>query len=121
MDTKETDFFNLDEEAFDTIIGSDINFLGTIRFVKPFMIRGKVKGKINATSDLVVDTNAFVNADIKAKRVLVRGQVNGNINVEQLVFVTQTGSLTGDITAEQVVLEPGSMFSGRCTMVKNNA
>lgn len=118
MDTKASDFFNLEEESFDTMMASDINFSGTIRFVKPVIIKGNVSGKIDATSDLVVDTDALVKADIKAKRVLVRGKVVGNVTAESLIFVSNTGSLNGDITAEEVVLEPGSVFSGKCTMVK---
>ena len=90
------DLFDLEEEAFDTVIESDIAFTGSIRFAKPFMIRGKVKGSIDATSDLVIDSGASVEADIKALRVLVKGKVK----------------------AEQVVLEPGSTFTGKCTMVK---
>ena len=118
FDVKDTDFFDLEEESFDTVIEPDIVFTGNIRFAKPFMIRGKVKGKIDATSDLVVDSGAAVEADIKADRVLIRGSVKGNVTAKKLVFVTATGSLNGDIVSEQVVLEPGSAFSGKCTMVK---
>ncbi|MBQ9239235.1 MAG: polymer-forming cytoskeletal protein [Treponema sp.] len=120
-DVKETDFFDLEEESFDTVIGADIQFSGSVRFVKPFMIKGRVDGAISATSDLVVDAGATVNADIQAKRVLIKGTVTGNITADTLVFITQSGTLTGDITAGQVVLEPGSTFSGRCIMVKTDA
>ena len=75
-------------------------------------------GSILATSDLVVDTQAVVKADIVAQRVLVRGKVTGNIEAKGLVFVTSEGSVTGDITSEKVVLEPGSVFTGRCTMLQ---
>jgi len=44
--------------------------------------------------------------------------VKGNVAAKKMVFVTASGSLDGDITAEQVVLEPGSTFTGKCTMVK---
>jgi cytoskeletal protein CcmA (bactofilin family) len=118
FDVKDTDFFDLEEESFNTVIDPDVKFTGTIHFSKPLMIRGKVDGTIDATGDLVVDTGAVVNADIKAVRVLIRGKITGNINAQSLVFITQTGSLEGDIFSEQVVLEPGSMFTGKCTMVK---
>ncbi len=116
FDVKDADLFDLEEEDFDTILASDITFHGNIRFTKPFMIRGNVSGSIEATSDLVIDTNALVNAGISASRVLVRGKVDGNITGRDLVFVSATGSVNGDITAKQVVLEPGSRFSGKCTM-----
>lgn len=118
FDIKETDLFELEDEDFDTIMESDIVFTGSIRFAKPFMIRGKVNGTITATSDLVVDTSAKVEADISADRILVKGGVKGNIVGKKTVYVTSTGSVEGDITAAQVVLEPGSEFSGKCTTVK---
>ena len=111
--------FELDEDDFDTVLAQDITFTGSIGFTKPFMIKGRVNGKINATSDLLIDTQAEVNADINADKILVKGTVRGNINGKKLVYVTSTGSVQGDIVSPQVVLEPGSSFSGKCTMIKN--
>lgn len=116
FDVKDSDFFDVEEEDFDTILAPDIKFQGTIKFKKPFMIRGIVTGVIDATSDLVVDSNAVVTAGINAERVLVRGKVEGNITAKTLVFVTSSGSVNGDILSKEVVLEPGSHFSGKCTM-----
>jgi len=118
FDVKDTDLFDLEEEDFDTILASDITFSGNIKFSKPFMIRGKVSGSIEATSDLIVDTEAVVKAGISASRVLVRGKVDGDIVAKDIVFVSASGSVNGDITSGQVVLEPGSKFSGRCTMTQ---
>lgn len=118
FDVKESDFFDLEDEIFDTVIEPGIKFTGNIKFVKPFMIRGVVNGKISATSDLVVDTCSEINADVDASRVLVKGKVHGNIVAKDLIFVAASGVVDGDITSKQVVLEPGSTFTGRCTMVK---
>lgn len=117
FDVKDTDLFDLEEEEFDTVLAPDISFSGTIHFKKPFMIKGNMNGSIEAVSDLVIDTNADVQATISADRVLIRGKVNGNVIGKKLVFVTATGSITGDITTAQIVLEPGCVFSGRCTMI----
>ncbi|MGL4986103.1 MAG: bactofilin family protein [Treponemataceae bacterium] len=114
--TAGNDLLDFDEEDFDTVMAEDISFKGTIRFDKPFMIKGAMSGIIDATSDLVVDAEATVNADITATRVLVRGIVKGNINANFIVHVTPTGSVTGDIASAQVVLDHGCFFSGRCLM-----
>ncbi len=116
LDIKESDLFELHEEDFDTVMADDISFVGNIRFKKPFMIKGKVNGTIEATSDLVIEEEAEVTADIKANRVLVKGKVIGDILSNRIVYVTAAGSVTGDIRSEQVVLENGSFFSGKCTM-----
>ena len=117
FDVKDTDFFDLEDEAFDTIVENDITFVGNIKIEKTFMIRGQVTGNIDSLSDLVIDSNAIVNADIYADRVLVKGQVKGNINAKSLIFVTSSGVLDGDITTKKVVLEPGCKFSGKCSMI----
>ncbi|MBR0545057.1 MAG: polymer-forming cytoskeletal protein [Spirochaetia bacterium] len=119
FDVKESDFFDLEDEAFDTIMEPGIKFTGNIKFVKPFMIRCSVNGKIDATSDLVVDSTAEVNADINVARILVKGKVHGNVSARELIFITSTGTIDGDISSKQVVLEPGSTFTGRCTMIKD--
>ena len=119
FDVKDTDFFDMEDEAFDTIVENDISFTGSIKMKKAFMIRGKVNGKIDSTSDLVIDSDAVVNADITADRVLIRGKVKGNVIGNKLIFITASGSLDGDITTEKVVLEPGCIFTGKCTMVRN--
>ena len=116
FDVKDTDFFDLEDEAFDTIVENDITFVGNIKIEKTFMIRGQVTGNIDSLSDLVIDSNAIVNADISADRVLVKGQVKGNINAKSLIFVTSSGVLDGDITTKKVVLEPGCKFSGKCSI-----
>lgn len=118
FDVKDTDLFDLEEEEFDTVLASDIAFSGTIHFQRPFMIKGKMNGTIDATSDLVVDTNAEVQANILADRVLVRGKVTGNVTGKKLVFITASGSVNGDIETAQIVLEPGCVFSGKCSMLK---
>ena len=118
FDVKESDFFDLEDEAFDTVIEPGIKCTGNNKCVKPFMMRGKVNGKIDATSDLVIDKNSELHADINAVRILVKGKVHGNVSGKDLIFITATGSVDGDITSRQIVLEPGSTFTGRCTMIK---
>ena len=120
FDVKDTDFFDLEDDAFDTIVEDDISFTGNIKIKKTFMIRGKVNGNIDSEGDLVIDTDAIVNANITAERVLIRGQVKGNVIGNKLIFVTASGTLDGDITTGKVVLEPGCTFTGKCTMVKND-
>ena len=119
FDVKDSDFFDMEDDAFDTIVEDDISFNGSIKMQKPFLIRGKITGKIDSQSDLVIDTNAVVEADIVADRVLIRGKVKGNVRGEKLIFVTASGSLDGDITTGKVVLEPGCIFTGKCQMVRN--
>jgi cytoskeletal protein CcmA (bactofilin family) len=117
-----TDVYNdlMEDTDFDTILSEDIDFSGTLHFEKPFLIRGKVSGEINASGLLVVDESAVVNANIYALRVLVRGQVKGDVTAAEKVEVALTGKLLGNITAPEIFMETGCVFNGRCTMTGKN-
>jgi cytoskeletal protein CcmA (bactofilin family) len=114
-----TDEYNdsMEDEDFDTILSSDIDFTGSLSFEKPFLIRGKVSGEIKATGLLVIDEDAVVNANIQALRVLIRGQVKGDINAVEKVEVSVTGKLAGNVTSPEIYMETGCIFNGRCTMI----
>jgi len=118
-----TEVYNdiLEDADFDTILSPDIDFTGTLRFEKPFLIRGKVSGEINAVGLLVIDESAVVNANIHASRVLIRGQVKGDVTAVEKVEVTLSGRLAGNVTAPEIYMETGCVFNGRCTMVGKSA
>ena len=117
-----TEVYNdfLEDADFDTILSPDIDFTGTLRFEKPFCIRGRVSGEINASGLLVIDENAVVNANIHALRVLIRGQVKGDVTAIEKVEITVSGKLSGNVTAPEIFMETGCVFNGRCTMVGKN-
>ncbi|MDR2747701.1 MAG: polymer-forming cytoskeletal protein [Treponema sp.] len=106
----------LEEEDFDTILSVDIDFSGTLNFEKPFLIRGKLSGEIDARSLLVIDEEAVVEANINASRVVIRGQVKGNVTATEKVELALTGTLLGNVTAPEILMETGCVFNGLCTM-----
>jgi cytoskeletal protein CcmA (bactofilin family) len=117
-----TDVHNdmLEDEDFDTILSSDIDFSGTLQFEKPFLIRGKVSGTIDAKALLVVDESAVVEANISASKVIIRGVVKGNVTAAEKVEITVTGKLTGNVTAPEIYMETGCSFNGQCSMINKD-
>ncbi|MDR0448004.1 MAG: polymer-forming cytoskeletal protein [Treponema sp.] len=115
-----TDVHNdaMELEDFDTVLSPDIEFSGTLRFEKPFLVQGKVSGEINGSSLLMVAEDAVVTANIRASKVIILGTVKGNVNAESRVEVALTGRLTGNITAPEINMEAGCFFSGRCIMIE---
>ena len=115
-----TDVHNdiLDDDDFDTILSKDIEFSGSLNFEKPFLIRGKLSGNINARGMLVIDEEAVVEANINASRVIIRGSVKGDVSATEKVEVTITGKLIGNVKAPEIYMETGCTFNGRCTMTE---
>ncbi|MDR2314308.1 MAG: polymer-forming cytoskeletal protein [Spirochaetaceae bacterium] len=115
-----TDVHNeaLELEDFDTVLSPDIEFSGTLRFEKPFLIKGRVSGEINATSLLMIDEEAVVEANIRTSQVIILGTVKGNVVADEKVEVAVTGKLTGNVTAPEINMEMGCHFTGRCIMTE---
>ncbi len=114
-----TDVHNdmLDDEDFDTILSSDIDFSGTLTFDKPFLIRGRMSGQIISSGLLVIDEHAVVEADISTSKVIIRGEVKGNITATEKVEISVMGKLFGNVNAPEVFMETGCVFNGQCTMI----
>jgi cytoskeletal protein CcmA (bactofilin family) len=110
----------LEDEDFDTVLSADIDFSGTLNFEKPFLIRGRLSGEIEARGLLVIDEEAVVEAHINASRVVIRGQVKGNVRAAEKVELTLTGKLQGNVTAPEILMETGCVFNGLCTMTGKN-
>ena len=117
---EKVDLLDLDEEDYDTVLAPDIYFNGKIECKKPFMIKGHVEGFLVSTSDVTVDENSTVKANIRADRVVIKGAVEGNVLADTMVHVFSCGKLIGDVTVPEVVLESGCVFNGICTMTKDN-
>jgi len=113
-----TDVHNevLMDEDFDTILAADIDFSGVLNFEKPFMIRGKFSGEIDAQGLLVVDEGALVEAAILAPNIIIRGRVTGNVTATVKLEISGTGDLTGNVTTPYISMETGARFNGRCSM-----
>jgi cytoskeletal protein CcmA (bactofilin family) len=118
-----TDVHNdaLEDEDYDTILSSDIDFSGTLNFEKPFLIRGRLSGEIVARGILVVDEEAIVDANIHGTKVVIRGSVKGDVSASEKVEVSITGKLLGNIIAPEILMETGCVFNGRCTMTEKNS
>jgi len=118
-----TDVHNdaLEDEDFDTILSSDIDFSGTLNFEKPFLIRGRLSGEVIARGILVVDEGAVVDANIHGTKVIIRGSVKGDVSASEKVEVTFTGKLVGNVVAPEILMETGCVFNGKCTMTERKS
>lgn len=114
-----TDVHNdmLDDDDFDTILSSDIDFSGTLICDKPFLIRGSVSGQIISNDLLVIDEQAVVEANISSSQLIIKGKVKGNVTAIKRVEIAVMGTLIGNVNAPEVHMETGCTFNGQCTMI----
>lgn len=116
--SQKVNIFDLEEEDFDTVLATDIDFSGNVELKKPLMIKGLFSGNVNSESALSIEEGAIVKANVKAYSLVVKGSLEGDVEAETVVRIYPTGKLSGDVIAPEVILDSGCYFTGNCKMTK---
>ena len=93
-----------------TVIKGDITADGDIR------IDGILNGNIEAKGRLVIGPKGKVEGEINCNTIEVSGYIKGKINVSELLTMKSSAEINGDIVAGKLSVEPGSLFTGTCSM-----
>jgi len=102
---------NIEESDVDTLISDDISFEGSMTLSRPAMIKGQVTGKIESDSNVFIEKEADVKADVKANELSVKGNLSGSVQAS-VIEMGSSAVFSGDITAQSLAMESGCTFSG---------
>lgn len=100
-------------EQVETIIASDIVFVGDITAGGSMRFDGNLKGSITLTGNLIIGRNALVSGIVTATNVHLIGTAEGLIRCDQLKILS-TGKLTGDAEIKSLIIDEGAIFIGNC-------
>lgn len=99
-----------------TFISKGTVIEGNIDTPGNFRIEGKLTGNLISKAKVALGPVAVITGDIKAQNAEVDGTVDGNIDVAELLTLKATAVITGNISTAKLVVEPGAVFNGKCTM-----
>ena len=102
---------NVEESDADTLLSEDMSFQGTMSLSRPAMIKGQVTGKIESDSNVFIEKEADVKADIKADELSVKGNLAGSVQAS-VIELGSSAVFSGDIKAQSLAMESGCTFSG---------
>lgn len=102
---------NIEESDADTLLSEDMSFEGSIRLSRPAMIKGQVTGKIESDSNVFIEKEADVKADLKADELSVKGKLAGTVKAA-VVEMGSSAVFSGDLTAQALAMESGCAFDG---------
>lgn len=111
---------NRKSSPMDTLFGAGTVFEGDIVSDRSIAIEGKVKGRIMAKGDVVIGSEAIVEAEIATENIEVYGHVTGNIRAAGRLEVGATGRIAGDVTAKALVIKEGGNINGIVRMAEEN-
>jgi cytoskeletal protein CcmA (bactofilin family) len=93
-----------------TKITGDIFTDGDIR------VDGELKGNMRVKGRLVIGASGKIEGEISCKNIEISGMVKGKVNATDLLSMKASAKINGEIVAGKLSVEPGSMFTGNCTM-----
>jgi cytoskeletal protein CcmA (bactofilin family) len=96
----------------ESIIASGLSIEGKIIGNGHVRVAGKFKGDIQVEGNLVIDSGAKVEGQVRAGEVIVSGELQGNVESAKRVELQQGGTITGDVKAGSLTVAAGSKMRG---------
>lgn len=102
----------IDEDEIDTVLGTDIQFSGTLETSKSLLIKGEISGTIICGEDLYLSPESVVDADIRAARLIARGRLAGSAVATESIQVLAGSAVSAALEALEIDVEDEAGFSG---------
>jgi cytoskeletal protein CcmA (bactofilin family) len=96
-----------------SIIGVELELVGTLVSSGDLSIDGNVKGDIRAKGLVTISPGGKVVGNLYAEQITVRGNVEGGV-FAKAVQLGSTCRLKGDILHAKLSIEEGAIFDGNC-------
>jgi cytoskeletal protein CcmA (bactofilin family) len=95
--------------------------IGNIVADKDFRIDGEVQGDIVCKGKVVVGQTGYLKGTISCVSAEIVGSVAGDLLVSDTLTLRSTGNITGEVKTKTLIVEPGAVFNGSCSMKEKDA
>jgi cytoskeletal protein CcmA (bactofilin family) len=95
-----------------TTVNGKIDSNGSVR------IDGTVHGDITAVENLFVGETGEVEGILTARNVTIGGKIKGSITAVDKIIFESKSEVHAEIKAAKLIIDEGSKFDGKCTMVE---
>ena len=102
--------------GFNTSVGPDNIFKGSITGTGHSIILGKVEGDSDVEGTLVVGDGGVWTGNIFAENVVIAGKVEGNIVAKEKIDVVSTANIKGSLTSPFIAIAEGAIHEGEIHM-----
>lgn len=103
-----------------SLVSRRVSIEGDIQGSENAQIEGHIKGSFRMDGDIIIGTDAVVEADVEGNNIIIKGTVIGNVTAREHLEIQSTGKMNGDITARSIDFKDGSSFEGRSQMIKDH-
>jgi cytoskeletal protein CcmA (bactofilin family) len=108
--------YNTGREKGSSVLGPTLTFKGELKADEDLLIRGRIEGSIEHSSNLKIGKEGHIAAEVRAEYIEVHGEVDGNLTGSKSVVVKDTANVSGNIFSPTVSLHEGAKFNGSIDM-----
>ena len=99
-----------------SLVAAGDTFEGKLITTNGVRVLGTVRGSIESKSNIQVDADALVEADLTAENVTIAGTYKGKLNCNGRLEITSTGLANGELDTGRILLHEGGFFEGTLHM-----
>lgn len=112
---------NISSQGFDTLIGNNANFEGSLKTSGLLRIDGMFNGDIDVDGSIIVGKEGKIVGNVKTNSIEISGLVEGNVISSGQLKICNTGKLYGDIEVSSFIVDEKAIFDGKCKMKNDSA
>ena len=90
--------------------------VGNITADSDFRIDGLIEGELNCTGKVVIGEGGRVKGTVNCANAEILGLMDGKITCSQQLSLRASGKILGDVHTKTLIVEPGAVFNGTCSM-----
>ena len=95
--------------------------VGTITADSDYRIDGLIEGELNCTGKVVIGEAGRIKGTVNCQNAEIMGLMDGKITCQQQLSLRASGKIQGDVKTKTLIVEPGALFNGTCSMGNNEA
>lgn len=105
----------------ETVVGPSVHVQGEFKSKGNIIVKGIVSGDVETKQSLAVESDAEVEADVRASEATVSGKVDGSVTVSGKLDITEKAHIDGDIECETLIVAPGAVIQGNISMSEGSS
>ena len=95
--------------------------VGNITADSDFRIDGLIEGDLQCTGKVVIGEAGKIKGTVKCQNAEILGLMEGKITCSQQLSLRASGRIEGEVSTKTLIVEPGAIFNGSCSMTAKAA
>lgn len=104
-----------------SVIAVGTRIEGSIETDNDIRLDGQLKGDMICHGKLVMGTSAYLKGTIRCVNAEVLGKADADLDIKEMLTLRSQAVISGHIKTSTLMIEPGAVFNGTCSMAQPEA